>query len=63
MAKGCRPTSRFALSPLNKGGSKMAEHRSERLSELIKSEFGSILQRDIKDPRIGFVSVTDGSFE
>ncbi|NLY74754.1 MAG: 30S ribosome-binding factor RbfA [Firmicutes bacterium] len=37
----------------------MAEHRSERLSELIKSEFGSILQRDIKDPRIGFVSVTD----
>ena len=37
----------------------MAEHRSERLRELIKSEFGSILQRDLKDPRIGFVSVTD----
>jgi ribosome-binding factor A len=37
----------------------MAEHRAERLSELIKEEFGSILQRDLKDPRIGFVSVTD----
>jgi ribosome-binding factor A len=37
----------------------MAEHRIERLRQLIKSEFGSILQRDLKDPRIGFVSVTD----
>jgi ribosome-binding factor A len=37
----------------------MAEHRLERLQELIKSEFGQILQRDLKDPRIGFVSVTD----
>ncbi|MGD9154225.1 MAG: 30S ribosome-binding factor RbfA [Bacillota bacterium] len=37
----------------------MAEHRIERLRELIKSEFGQILQRDLKDPRIGFVSVTD----
>ncbi len=37
----------------------MAEHRSERLRELIKSEFGAMLQRDLKDPRIGFVSVTD----
>jgi ribosome-binding factor A len=37
----------------------MAEHRLERLRELIKAEFGQILQRDIKDPRIGFVSVTD----
>lgn len=37
----------------------MTEHRVERLRELIKSELGLILQRDIKDPRIGFVSVTD----
>lgn len=37
----------------------MAEHRNERIRELIKSEFSSILQRDLKDPRIGFVSVTD----
>jgi len=37
----------------------MAEHRVERLRELIKEEFGEILRRDLKDPRIGFVSVTD----
>jgi ribosome-binding factor A len=37
----------------------MAEHRIERLRELIKTEFGQILRRDLKDPRIGFVSVTD----
>lgn len=37
----------------------MGEHRQERLRELIKSEFGQILQRDLKDPRIGFVSVID----
>jgi ribosome-binding factor A len=37
----------------------MGEHRQERLRELIKSEFGQILQRDLKDPRIGFVSITD----
>jgi ribosome-binding factor A len=37
----------------------MAEHRVERLRELIKHEFGEILQRELKDPRIGFVSVTD----
>lgn len=37
----------------------MAEHRTERLAELIKTEFGQILQRDLKDPRIGFVSVTE----
>lgn len=37
----------------------MADHRNERLRELIKAEFGSILQRDLKDPRIGFVSVMD----
>ncbi|HOJ77159.1 MAG TPA: 30S ribosome-binding factor RbfA [Bacillota bacterium] len=37
----------------------MAEHRAERLRELVKEEFGQMLQRDLKDPRIGFVSVTD----
>lgn len=37
----------------------MTEHRTERLRELVKEEFGAILQRDLKDPRIGFVSVTD----
>jgi len=42
-----------------KGEGFMADHRNERLRELIKAEFGSILQRDLKDPRIGFVSVMD----
>jgi len=37
----------------------VTEYRVERLSELIKEEFGQILQRGLKDPRIGFVSVTD----
>lgn len=37
----------------------MAEHRQERLNELIKVEVGQMLQRNLKDPRIGFVSVTD----
>ncbi|HEY8462520.1 MAG TPA: 30S ribosome-binding factor RbfA [Bacillota bacterium] len=37
----------------------MAEHRIERLRELIKAEFAQMLQRDLKDPRIGFASVTD----
>lgn len=37
----------------------MTDHRLERLQETIKEELGMILQRDLKDPRIGFVSVTD----
>lgn len=37
----------------------MVVHRVERLQETIKSELGLILQRDLKDPRIGFVSVID----
>jgi ribosome-binding factor A len=45
---------------LNEGGMIiMVDHRNERLRELIKTEFGAILQRDLKDPRIGFVSVMD----
>ncbi len=36
----------------------MTEHRVERLQELIKEELGSILQREIKDPRVGFASIT-----
>ena len=36
----------------------MTEHRVERLQESIKEELGEILQREIKDPRIGFASVT-----
>ena len=36
----------------------MTEHRVERLQELIKEELGSILQREIKDPRVGCASIT-----
>lgn len=33
--------------------------RSERVSDQIKREIADILMRKIKDPRIGFVTVTD----
>ncbi|MBI3998550.1 MAG: 30S ribosome-binding factor RbfA [Armatimonadetes bacterium] len=33
--------------------------RAERLAEVIRAETSAIVQRDLKDPRIGFVSVTD----
>ncbi|TDX51881.1 30S ribosome-binding factor RbfA [Orenia marismortui] len=37
----------------------MANHRPERVAELIKQEVSDLLQKEIKDPRIGFVTVTD----
>ena len=37
----------------------MSEFRAERLAVLIKEELGRILQRDLKDPRIGFASITN----
>lgn len=33
--------------------------RREKLQELFKEEAGAILQRRLRDPRVGFVSVTD----
>ena len=36
----------------------MFDHRAERLAGLIKEELGKLLQKEIKDPRIGFVSIT-----
>lgn len=33
--------------------------RIEKLQELIKQEMGKMLLSDLKDPRIGFVTVTD----
>ena len=33
--------------------------RVEKLQELIKQEMGKMLLTDLKDPRIGFVTVTD----
>lgn len=37
----------------------MTTPRIARLRELLKEEISEILQRQMKDPRIGFVSVTD----
>lgn len=37
----------------------MTSPRIARLRELFKEEASAILQRNMKDPRIGFVSVTD----
>ncbi|RJP22812.1 MAG: 30S ribosome-binding factor RbfA [Candidatus Abyssobacteria bacterium SURF_5] len=35
------------------------ENRQKRLSELLKHEISDLILREIKDPRIGFVSITD----
>ena len=39
--------------------SKPTYKRSERVSDQMKQEIADILMRKIKDPRIGFVTVTD----
>lgn len=33
--------------------------RTEKIREFIKEQVGEIIQQQVKDPRIGFVSVTD----
>jgi ribosome-binding factor A len=33
--------------------------RTDRIDELLREEIGGILSRDVRDPRIGFVTVTD----
>ncbi|UWG98533.1 30S ribosome-binding factor RbfA [Dehalobacter sp. DCM] len=37
----------------------MSKHRAFRLAESIKAEVSKIIREDIKDPRLGFVTVTD----
>ncbi len=37
----------------------MQGKRVERVNQLIKEEISALLQRELKDPRIGFVTVTD----
>ncbi len=37
----------------------MSNNRSRRLAELLKEEISDIILREVKDPRIGFVSLTD----
>ncbi len=36
----------------------MASERLNRVAEAIKQEIAQILQRELKDPRIGFVTIT-----
>jgi ribosome-binding factor A len=33
-------------------------HRTERVADLIRTELAQLLERDVKDPRVGFVTVT-----
>jgi len=37
----------------------MQPKRLERVNQLIKEEISQVLQRELKDPRLGFVTVTD----
>lgn len=37
----------------------MQGKRLDRVNQLIKEEISLVLQRELKDPRLGFVSVTD----
>ncbi|MBI2818693.1 MAG: 30S ribosome-binding factor RbfA [Acidobacteria bacterium] len=33
-------------------------HRAERVADVIRRELGGLLEREVKDPRVGFVTVT-----
>lgn len=37
----------------------MEGKRIDRVNQLIKEEISALLQRELKDPRIGFITVTD----
>ncbi|MGQ0570414.1 MAG: 30S ribosome-binding factor RbfA [Armatimonadota bacterium] len=37
----------------------MTPTRAERLAEVIRTETSDIMQRDLNDPRIGFISITE----
>lgn len=37
----------------------MSRNRQRRLSELLKEEISDIILKEVKDPRIGFVSIND----
>ena len=36
----------------------MSQYRPERFRELLKTEISDIIQNSIKDPRVGFASIT-----
>lgn len=37
----------------------MAKHRASRLGETLKEEISQLIREELKDPRIGFVTVTN----
>ena len=37
----------------------MQDKRLGRVNQLVKEEISTLLQRELKDPRLGFVSVTE----
>lgn len=37
----------------------MTYHRADRVKELLRQEISQLIQEEIKDPRIGFATVTD----
>jgi ribosome-binding factor A len=39
----------------------MGQQRPQRVAQLLKEEISAIIQRELRDPRIGFVSVTEVS--
>src|SRR5205085_5950305 len=43
----------------DRGDSLMQGKRLDRVNQLIKEEVSMLLQRELKDPRLGFVTVTD----
>ena len=40
----------------------MQGKRLDRVNQLIKEEISTLLQRELKDPRLGFVTVTEVGF-
>ena len=36
----------------------MKSHRPERLAEKIRMELGRLISRDVRDPRVGFTTIT-----
>src|SRR6185503_10577868 len=42
-----------------RGDTLMQGKRLDRVNQLIKEEISTLLQRELKDPRLGFVSVTE----
>ncbi|MGE5550694.1 MAG: 30S ribosome-binding factor RbfA [Bacteroidota bacterium] len=37
----------------------MSVARARRVAQVVKEEVGQMLQRELKDPRVGFVSITE----